>query len=190
MKALGDSGYTTILPEQLYNYLVAGQELPQKAVMLTFDDTDLDQYTLAAPEMKKYGFKGVFFIMTVSLGRPRYMSKEQVKELSDAGNIIGSHTWDHKNVKKFVDADWITQIDKPSKQLEQITGKPVNYFAFPFGLWKPEVLEPLKKRGFVSAFQLTDKRDEKEPLYTIRRMIVPGEWSAQTMLKVMKRTFQ
>ncbi len=47
--------------------------------MLSFDDTDLDQFTVAYPEMKKYGFKGLFFIMTVSLGRPHYMSREQVR---------------------------------------------------------------------------------------------------------------
>ena len=67
--------------------------------MLTYDDTDLDQYTVAFPEMKKHGFKGVFFIMTVSIGRPRYMSREQVKDLSDQGNAIGSHTWDHHTKK-------------------------------------------------------------------------------------------
>jgi peptidoglycan/xylan/chitin deacetylase (PgdA/CDA1 family) len=89
MKMLADSGYHTILPDQLYNYLVYGAKLPKKPIMLTFDDTKLDQYTTAIPEMKKYGFKGVFFIMTVSLGKPNYMNKTQVKELSDAGHVIG-----------------------------------------------------------------------------------------------------
>src|SRR5258708_38947583 len=77
MKMLADSGYHAILPDQLYDYLAKGTPLPSKPIMLTFDDTDLDQFTIARPEMKKYGFKGVFFIMTVSLGRPHYMSKEQ-----------------------------------------------------------------------------------------------------------------
>lgn len=67
--------------------------------MLTFDDTKLDQYTAAIPELKKYGFKAVFYIMTVSLGKPNYMSKAQVKELSELGHVIGSHTYDHQNVK-------------------------------------------------------------------------------------------
>src|SRR5579871_6757658 len=67
LKMLADSGYHTILPDQLYAYLTKGEALPSKPIMLTFDDTDEDQYTVAWPEMKKYGFKGVFFIMTVSL---------------------------------------------------------------------------------------------------------------------------
>ena len=130
---LADSGYHTISPDQLYAYLISGARLPQKPIMLSFDDTDLDQYTVAYPEMKKYGFKGVFFIMTVSLGRPHYMSREQVRTLSDEGNTIGSHTWDHHNVKKYAGNDWIIQLDKPTRQLEQITGKSIRYFAYPFG---------------------------------------------------------
>jgi peptidoglycan/xylan/chitin deacetylase (PgdA/CDA1 family) len=189
MKILADSGFTTILPDQLYNYLIAGDPLPAKPIMITFDDTDLDQYTVALPEMNKYGFKGVFFIMTVALGKPRYMSREHVKELADAGHTIGSHTWDHKNVKQYNETDWITQVEKPSRQLQEITGKRIEYFAFPFGLWKPEVIPQLKQRGFVAAFQLTDKRDPQDPIYTIRRTIVPGQWDGQTMLKVMKRSF-
>jgi peptidoglycan/xylan/chitin deacetylase (PgdA/CDA1 family) len=189
LKMLADSGYQTILPDQLFNYLAYGAPLPEKPVMLTFDDSDLDQYTLAFPEMKKYNFKAVFFVMTVALNKPRYLSKQMVKELSDAGHIIGSHTWDHKNVKKYVAADWPIQVDKPSKQLESITGKPIEYFAYPFGLWQPEAIPFLQKRGFKAAFQLSAKRDEKDPLHTIRRIIVPGEWSAETMLKVMRRSF-
>jgi peptidoglycan/xylan/chitin deacetylase (PgdA/CDA1 family) len=189
MKILADSGYQTILPDQLYNYLAYGDPLPEKPVMLTFDDADLDQYTLAYPEMNKYGFKGVFFIMTVALGKPRYMSKDQLKELSDQGHILGSHTWDHKNVKKYEAADWPIQVDKPSKLLESISGRPVEYFAYPFGLWNPEAIPFLKERGFKAAFQLSGKRDPKDPLHTIRRIIVPGEWSAETMYKVMRRSF-
>ena len=49
--------------------------------------------------------------MTVTIGRPRYMSKEQLKELSDEGNIIASHTWDHHNVQKYQGQDWVTQIE-------------------------------------------------------------------------------
>ncbi len=92
--------------------------------------------------------------MTVSLGRPRYMSKDQVKALSDAGHAIGSHTWDHHNVKKYQGDDWKIQIEKPSKQLEEITGKPIRYFAYPFGLWNPQAIPELKKRGMVGSLSV------------------------------------
>src|SRR5258707_6398333 len=52
LKMLADSGYHTILPDQLYAYLTTGAALPGKPIMLTFDDTDEDQFTVAYPEMK------------------------------------------------------------------------------------------------------------------------------------------
>ncbi len=191
LKMLHDSGYHSILPDQLYAYLTNGAALPDKPIMLTFDDTDEDQYTVAYPEMKKYGFKGVFFIMTVSLGRlPHYMSKDQVKELYNAGNVIGSHTWDHHNVKKYQGQDWAIQIDKPTKQLEAITGTPIRYFAYPFGLWNREALPELRKRGFIGAFQLADKMDPTDPLLTIRRIIVAGGWNLKTFDNAILHDFK
>ena len=189
MKILADSGYHTILPGQLYEYLITGKGLPAKPVLISFDDTRLDQFTAALPELNKYDFKAAFFIMTVSLGKPGYMSKEQVKQLADEGHTIGSHTYDHKNVKKYTADDWVEQVQKPSSQLQIITGKPVEYFAFPFGLWNKEAIAKLKDHDFKTVFQLSAKRDENDPLYSVRRIIVPGNWSGATMLRVMKNSF-
>ena len=189
MKMLADSGYNTILPDQLFSYLKYGTKLPSKPIILTYDDTVIDQFTVAETEMKKYGFKGVFFIMTVSLGRPNYMSRTQVKSLSDEGHVIGSHTWDHHNVKKYRGEDWVTQIEKPTKTLKDITGKDIKYFAYPFGLWNPEAIPELKKRGFDGAFVLAEKRDEKDPLFTIRRIIASGYWSPKTLHNSIVNSF-
>ncbi|GAB2688173.1 hypothetical protein GCM10027037_08250 [Mucilaginibacter koreensis] len=189
IKMLADSGYHTILPDQLYNYLVYGSALPSKPIMLTFDDTDLDQFTIANPELKKYGFKGVYFIMTVSIGRPHYMNKDQIKQLADEGNAIESHTWDHHNFKKFAGKDWETQIDKPTKKLEEITGKKIEYFAYPFGLWNEQGLPELHKRGFKAAFQLAEKRDANDPLMTIRRILDSGYWSTKTLSNSIRNSF-
>src|SRR5690606_12717582 len=95
IKMLADSGYTSILPDQLYDYLLYEGELPEKPVMITFDDNDGTQFSVANAIMKEFGFKGVYFIMTVTIGRPNYMDTQQIKELSDEGNVIASHTWDH-----------------------------------------------------------------------------------------------
>ena len=189
MKLLADSGYQAILPGQLYEYLITGKALPDKPVLITFDDTRLDQFTAALPELDKHGFKAAFFIMTVSLGKPGYMSKEQVKQLADEGHTIGSHTYDHKNVKTYTVDDWVDQVQKPSKQLQTITGKPVEYFAYPFGLWNKEAIAKLKDHDFKAVFQLSAKRDENDPLFSVRRIIVPGSWSGATMIKVMKKSF-
>ncbi len=193
IKMLADSGYHTILPDQLYDYLAYGKSLPSKPIMLTFDDTDMDQFTIAAPELKKYGYKAVYFIMTVSIGRKGkfadYMTKEQIKQLSDEGNVIGSHTYDHHNFKKFAGEDWVTQIDKPTKKLEEITGKKIEYFAYPFGLWNSQGIPELKNRGFKMAFQLAEKRDQQEPLFTVRRILDSGWWSAKTLSNSIHNSF-
>lgn len=190
MKLLADSGYNAILPGQLHEYLITGKALPAKPVLITFDDTRLDQFTAALPELNKYGYKAAFFIMTVSLGKPGYMTTEQVKQLADEGHTVGSHTYDHKNVKTYTADDWVEQVQKPSKQLQTITGKPVEYFAYPFGLWNKGAITRLKDHDFKTVFQLSAKRDENDPLFSVRRIIVPGSWSGATMLRVMKNSFK
>jgi peptidoglycan/xylan/chitin deacetylase (PgdA/CDA1 family) len=192
IKMLADSGYHSIQPDELYNYLAYGDALPTKPIMITFDDTDLDQYTTGATTLKKYGYKGVYFIMTVSIGKRgkyKYMDKTQIKELSDAGNTIGSHTYDHQNVKKYQGDDWVKQIEKPTKTLETITGKKIDHFAYPFGLWNPQAIPELKKRGFKDAYILSTKRDPTDPLFTIRRIIASGYWSAKTLHNSMINSF-
>ena len=202
MKALADSGYQTVLPDQLYNYLAYGEPLPPKPVMITYDDTDEEQFSVAKPEMDKYGFKGVYFLMTISIGRPRYMTKEQIKQLADEGHAVASHTWDHHRVdrykyeneieergrKKIVN-DWEQQLGKTKKDIEAITGKPVVDFAYPFGIWSKDAIPEIREQGYRMAFQLSTKRDSTEPLYTVRRMIVAPTWSAEGMIRVMKSTF-
>ncbi|WP_345255707.1 polysaccharide deacetylase family protein [Flaviaesturariibacter amylovorans] len=203
LKMLHDSGYHSVLPDQLYNYLAFGTPLPEKPFMLTYDDTDVEQFTVAKPEMDKYGFKGVYFIMTISIGRPRYMSKEQIRQLADEGHAIESHTWRHDRVDKYlttphidkgtgkmVDNDWDLQLGTQRKRLEDISGKPIHYFAYPFGIWSKAGIPELKKRDIRMAFQLSTKRDPEEPLHTVRRIIVPPTWSAEGLLRVMRSAFR
>jgi hypothetical protein len=92
-------------------------------------------------------------------------------------------------VTKYQGGDWDTQLVKPRKQLEAITGKSIQYFAYPFGLWNQAAIPEIKNRDYKLAFILSTKRDTTEPLYTVRRMIVPGQWSTNGMLKAMRSTF-
>ena len=189
MKALHDSGFQTILPDQLKNYLLSGEQLPDKAVLISFDDGCDEQYEITKEILDPYKMKAAYFIMTVAINRPNYMKAEQIKALSDAGHSIGLHTWDHNNVKKYQGEDWLKQIEKPKATLEKITGKPVEHFAYPFGLWNPEAIPHLKEKGLKTAFILSTTRDEQDPLFTIRRIIVPGTWSGTQLLTRMKSSF-
>lgn len=190
LNALHDSGYTSILPDQLMDYLKNGKPLPPKPVMLTFDDATDEHYAVALPELEKYGFKGVFFIMTVVLNRPNYLTRDQVKEISDKGHLIACHTWDHHMTTKYKDEDWVTQLEKPTALLEKLTGKPVKYFAYPFGLWNKAATQQIKKRGYTAAFQLSAKKDDEEPYFTIRRVIADGNWTKAQMWRSINNDFK
>jgi len=120
MKTLYENGYHSILPNQLYDYLTHGDSLPPNPIMITFDDTREEQYTIGKTEMDKFHFKGVYFIMTVAINKPHYMATSQIKELSNLGHTIAAHTWDHHMVTKFSESDWEIQLIKPKAKLERI----------------------------------------------------------------------
>jgi len=189
-KILYDSGYHTVLPDQLYQYLTAGTALPTEPILLSFDDTHEEHFSIVAPILARYGYKGVFFTMTVCIGKKNYMTASQIKALSDSGHAIGCHTWDHPNVTTVKGKEWERQIDEPKLLLEKITGRAVNHFAYPYGAWNDTAIIELKKRGIKAAFQLTNEQSEKEPLFTIRRLMVSGSWSGAELQRHMRETFE
>jgi len=174
MKTLHDNGYETVTPDQLRDFYTSKKPLPEKPIMISFDDGRKDQFTIAAPELEKYNFKGVFYIMTVSLGRKHYMERADVKALASRGHIIGSHTWDHHRVNKYEGDDWNLQIIKPQKQLEELTQKPITSFAYPNGVWSAAAADTLKNHGFTTAFLFGTKQDAERPLFTIERLSGPN----------------
>lgn len=189
VKKLKELGYRSVLPEQIEESFYLGKKLPEKSVLISFDDTRADHFLAAAPILEKYGFRGVFYIMTVSIGKPGYMSKAQIKELSDRGHAIGLHTWDHQDLRKLPEDQWKIQIDKPKVLLEEITGRKVSSLAYPFGLWNVQVVQEVKTRGLSSAFQLGGKMDPKDPVFSLPRILVPGNWSADRLVKEIETRF-
>ncbi len=188
IKILADSGYHSVSPAQLYDYLVYNKSLPEKPVMIAFDDSRIEHFEIAAPVMEKVGFKGVFFIMTITYNKKNYMSKDQLAMLAKAGHTIGLHSWDHTMATKYKEAaDWEKQVIEPKKKLEGIVGMPVEYWAYPNGVYNHESAMELSKH-FKLSFTLYSKRDSIQPLQTVRRIIIP-ECTAQGMLKSMRRTF-
>lgn len=188
IKMLADSGYHSILPEQLYNYLVYNKTLPEKPVLITFDDSRAEHFNIAAPVLQKYGFRGIFFIMTITYNKKNYMTKGQIAELTKMGHVIGLHSWDHVMVTKYNEDDWVKELVNPKKELERIIGMPVEYWAYPNGVYNRKAAERLS-HDFKLSFILTTPRDSLYPLQTVRRMIVP-EISAKTLLISMHKVFR
>jgi peptidoglycan/xylan/chitin deacetylase (PgdA/CDA1 family) len=190
MEVLSKNGFHTLSPNQLNDYYNLNKPLPEKSILITFDDTRLEHYSVCAPILEKYHFKGVFFIMTVSINRPNYMNTVQIKKLSQNGHTIGAHTWDHHKVATYTGKDWEIQLSKPKKKLELIIGKSVTTFAYPYGLWNTETIVELKKRGYKTGFILSNKSDPVDKLFTIRRIVVPGTWSTSKMLSAIESSFK
>lgn len=189
VKLLADSGYQSILPDDLYNYLTGGSVLPERSVMITFDDSHAEHFSTVAPVLEKYNWRGVFFVMTVTTGKTGYLSPDQIKSLSGRGHVIASHSWDHPRLDTPAQQDWQRQISGPKNFLEKITGKPVLYFAYPYGAWNQAAIAQLKGRGIKAAFQLSGSMSATEPLYTIRRLMVQGNWPAATLYHKIRTTF-
>jgi len=189
MQLLKDSGYHSINPDELYDYLVYNKPLPEKPFMITFDDSRVEHAAIAAPEMEKRGFHGVFFIMTITYNKKNYMTTDQIAGLAKNGHTVGLHSWDHTMATKYLtDSVAVQQIVKPREKLEGITGKKVEYFAYPYGITNHETSVAMEKY-FKLSFILSTKRDSIAPLQTVRRMIVPSGWTPGGMLKAMHKTF-
>ncbi|HKP52504.1 MAG TPA: polysaccharide deacetylase family protein [Chloroflexia bacterium] len=178
LKWLKEDGYHSVSSEQVYEYYANGRPLPDKPIMLTFDDNDDNQYTNALPLLTKYGFKATFFIMTVTIGQENYMNAVQLKELDREGHDIQPHTWDHHLVTQYeTDEDWQLQIAGPKKELETLLGHPTPFFAYPFGIYNAQVVEKLKSYGYKAAFRLRDIEDpDADPVFAIKRYIANGYW--------------
>jgi len=189
IRMLHDGGYHSISPDQLLGYAIAGMPLPAKPILICFDDGTISQYENALPELERAGFKATFFIMTVVLNRPRYMTTAILNLLVSKGHTIGCHTCDHHTVTGYTEADWEKQLEKPTRQLENITGKHIIYFAYPFGQYSKKSFEVLKGHGYAAAFQLWGKADKDEPLFNVRRILVDGNWDSTRLLKEINNRY-
>ena len=188
LKVLLDSGYNSILPDELYDYLKHNAPLPDNPFMITFDDSRKEHFTIAAPELKKHNFRGAFFIMTVTNNKKNYLTEEEIAQLANDGHTVGLHSWDHVMVTKYTDSTyWKQQVLAPQKKLEVMTGKLIEYWAYPNGVYDRQAAEELDKH-FKLSFILMAKRDSLYPLQTIRRMIAPPV-SPERLIKSMKRNF-
>src|SRR5262245_14737930 len=104
-----------LLPCTLYGLV----PLPEKLVVLTFDDSVKSHHSVVRPILKKYGFGATFFItegFDFPTNKTDYMTWDEIKELHDDGFEIGNHTRDHLVVKK-------DNVDKLAEQLRAIADR-------------------------------------------------------------------
>jgi len=187
LQTLRDSGYHTPDPA----LLAKGAPLPPESVIITFDDSHAEHFFTAAPALEEAGFRGVFFIMTVTIGKKGYLTADQIRTLHAHGHWIGSHTWDHPRITGeggFPDAQ--KQLAGTKATLERITGAPVTLIAYPYGFWNETIVAQVKKAGYKVAFQLSEKKLSASPEFSVRRIMVDGRWSGRQLLHAMHEAFK
>jgi peptidoglycan/xylan/chitin deacetylase (PgdA/CDA1 family) len=189
MDALDQAGYATISGTQLVDHLLSGLPLPAKPLLVTFDDASQGQYTNALPILRRHRFVATFFVMTVVLDKPRWLSRAQVRRLDGLGMTIGAHSWDHQPVPTYGGADWRVQLGTPARELGRLVGHRVRLFAYPYGRWTRAAFPKLRRAGYMAAFQLAGPMDRTGPQWTIRRIMVAPTWSGATLLGRIAHSF-
>jgi len=132
----------------------SAQKLPDKLVVLTFDDAIATQYSVVMPLLKKYGFGATFFICEFPpdfADKSKYMSWEQITSLSNAGFEIANHTKSHTQVSNYGDnmaEKFAADLDSIEKRCAQYRiPKPLN-FAYPSYTTNPVASRVLREKGY------------------------------------------
>jgi peptidoglycan/xylan/chitin deacetylase (PgdA/CDA1 family) len=182
MKLLRDWGYETITTEMLVKAVTEGADLPPRPILITFDDGDVDVYENAFPIMEKYGFKGVFYLVSNYLNQPNYISVDQVRELAAAGWEIGSHSMNHLELPLFPERQR-AEVVESKEQLEQMLGVPVQTFAYPFGKADGSTIDYVHFAQYIAAMGLGYTADQgKGNLFSLQR------WEVQSTFEMKSFT--
>ena len=156
MAWLHDQGYTTITQLQLYNALMEGAPLPNKPIMLTFDDGYRGVATVAAPMMSQFGFVGTAYIITDRIAQnrktaPTWLTWPQLRILEQRGWDIGSHTVSHTESPNMSPEAAMKTLRQSRFTLERHLGHPVQWFCYPAGSVDAKSVEAVKEAGYVLA---------------------------------------
>lgn len=116
IEALHEAGFKTVSLQQLYDYVHFGTELPEKPIVLTFDDGYFSNYEYAYPILQEYDMQATIFAIGVSVGKDTYKDTEhamtphfgadEAREMVDSGLIsVQSHTFDMHQWPPFEDGN-------------------------------------------------------------------------------------
>jgi len=154
LRWLRDNGYTAVSLEDVARALSAGTPLPERPVVLTFDDGYDDAYRNAFPLLKKHAMTGTFFVVTewIDEGRAGYLTWDQAREMAAAGMSIQSHSRTHPDLSRGCDYDCLVyQILGSVQTIEAEIGIRPRVFCYPAGRYNREVMTVLEHVGIVAA---------------------------------------
>lgn len=211
LKYLSEHGYSAVLPEDLVEYVYDGVPLPEKPVMITFDDGHVNNMTYALPMLEKYEMKAV--ISVVGSFSEKYSKEddhnpayayctwEDIRVLSESPYIeIGNHTYDmhrtdrRKGCQKLRSESGeeysrvlYEDIGKLQSLLAEKSGCTPTAFAYPFGYLCKESVPILQEMGFKVTMNCCEKPNyitrSPNTLYGLNRYNRPSGISTEKFME-------
>jgi peptidoglycan/xylan/chitin deacetylase (PgdA/CDA1 family) len=151
---LSQQAYTPLLLSDLVKHVRSGNPLPQKPVLITFDDGYRDNYTTMYPVLKKYGLKANIFLVPAFLEQ-KETPKESYLQLSDLNEMdpdlieYGLHSYDHKSYKHLSLEEIEQDINKCRQCLQERKIAYQDCLAYPYGAFPKR--NPVKRHQFLNA---------------------------------------
>jgi peptidoglycan/xylan/chitin deacetylase (PgdA/CDA1 family) len=189
---LKSQGYESITLNDLLQYSKGKFILPQKPVILTFDDGYSDVFDNAVPTLKKWGFVGSFAIITqfpgITQGTNQYATWQQIAQANKDGMEIVSHTQDHFDaLNSHYDPGFISRnLGDSRKDLQNNAGIDTKILIYPFGHYNTQYIKLAREAGFEMG--LTTKFGQKldmQNLMELPRVRVHGNEDLETFKKVI-----
>lgn len=174
---LTNIGYKTISLEQFKGFIMdRSVNLPDKPILITFDDGYLDNYENAFPILQYYSMVGTFFIITGMLwDYPDRMSPKNIIEMSRSGMSFGSHTVSHCALAELSEDEIRRELMESQTTLESITGEKIDVISYPRGSYNQTVIRIAKELNYTVGMTVINGRDYADsPDFELRRIPVFG----------------
>lgn len=151
LRYLARAGYSPVTLDQVYRAVAHRTPLPGHPIVLTFDDGYESFYRSAFPLLQRYHYPATVFVSTGLVGRPGYLTWDQIRELDQAGIEIGAHTVNHPDLRGLDDTQLRSEISGSREVLFARLGHAPAFFAYPYGALNPRVVDAVRRAGFLAA---------------------------------------
>jgi peptidoglycan-N-acetylglucosamine deacetylase len=172
--AAGGFQYAALWPgSQIFGRALVAPARPGE-LALTFDDGPNPAWTPQLIDvLAQHHAKAAFFL----LGRYAEQQRELVQRLSNAGHLIGNHSWSHPNLSVTGAEHTRKELSRTKNTLEQIIGQPVRFFRPPFGARRPVTLRIACDIGMTPVLwnAMTTDWSERSPERITERLVAKIE---------------
>ena len=190
--ALSSTGYTTISLYDLLAHLTQGTPLPQKPVILSFDDGYRDNYENAFPLLQEFGMTATFFVVTdyINEGHSAYLTWEMAREMQAAGMHIESHARTHVDLRNRKDSFLIWQALGSVETIESELGMRPRFITYPSGHYDANTIRIFKDIDFWAGLTtIQGATHSTDDLFQLKRVRVPGTTTGKILLQLLAKNW-